>query len=572
MPVVDEICYHAFDLGVRAVDAYTLVTKSVRFHDSKIEIQNTVYNVTGRLVVFGIGKAALGMLRAIFNVPGVRIDSAIGCVPQPTENELSDEGFCSGSSRALLGIGEDSLRHNSRIRLFYGPRTNLPNEEVVQASVLMSQTAISLGVNDLLLVCLTGGGSALLTLPKGFRGGRLPLTDVLTTIKLVSSAGADISELNAVRSCLDELKAGGLASLAYPAQVVCLIISDVIGDPIQYIASGPTYINPQFPASLRTNRCLEVLQQYDLLNELPQNIQAFLTKEQSTPSVDDTRTHRVHNWIIGNNSVALNTASSIFGSPKPQDVNLSVMDADATNAYYPIDRILRYTRSIFPVVLTNTLHGDASGKGRIFAELLWCTASYLVSTRIKDCKEVTSMERKMADLVAGLIDDTNNIDPIREACLKAVSNGKNECGSSETIGICLLLGGEATVTVPSFGLETTPLGGRCSHFALAAAVRWYELKQNEHEYATQKFHKIGLLAGASDGLDGPTACGGGVWVSAFPQPTINSPGLYRSALQCLEHCNSYGFFKECDADVILPAKLTNTNVMDLMIGVAVVNR
>ncbi|KAF6768288.1 hypothetical protein AHF37_05800 [Paragonimus kellicotti] len=132
----------------------------------------------------------------------------------------------------------------------------------------MSQTAASLGVNDLLLVCLTGGGSALLTLPKRFHEGRLPLTDVLTTIKLVSSAGADISELNAVRSCLDELKAGGLASLAYPAQVVCLIISDVIGDPIQYIASGPTHIDPRFPASLRINRCLEVLQQYDLLNEV----------------------------------------------------------------------------------------------------------------------------------------------------------------------------------------------------------------------------------------------------------------------------------------------------------------
>ncbi|KAF5399316.1 Glycerate kinase [Paragonimus heterotremus] len=478
--------------------------------------------------------------------------------------------FC--SSHALLGTGEDLLRHNSRIRIFYGSRANLPNEEVVQASVLMSQTAASLGVNDLLLVCLTGGGSALLTLPKRFQEGRLPLSDVLTTIKLVSSAGADISELNAVRSCLDELKAGGLASLAYPAQVVCLIISDVIGDPIQYIASGPTHIDPRFPASVRINRCLEVLQQYDLLNELPEIIQAFLTAEQSTPSADDTRKHRVHNWIIGNNIVALDTASFIFGNSKPQDVNLSVMNADATNAYYSVDRTFRYTRSIFPVVLTHTLHGDASEKGRMFAELLWCTASYLASRHTKDCKEITLMEQKMADLVARLTDDTSDIEPIREACLKAVSNDKNECGSGEKIGICLLLGGEATVTVPSVRLDTTPLGGRCSHFALTAAVRWYELKQDEHEYEIQKFHKIGLLAGASDGLDGPTACGGGVWVSALPRPTINSPDLYSSALQNLEHCNSYGFFKQYDADAILPAKLTNTNVMDLIIGIAVVNQ
>ncbi|KAF5399317.1 hypothetical protein PHET_07602 [Paragonimus heterotremus] len=93
MPAIDETCYRAFDLGVRAVNAYNLVLKSVRFRDSKIEIQNTLFDVPGRLVVFGVGKAALGMLRAVFNVLGARIDSAIGCVPQPTENELSDEGL-----------------------------------------------------------------------------------------------------------------------------------------------------------------------------------------------------------------------------------------------------------------------------------------------------------------------------------------------------------------------------------------------------------------------------------------------------------------------------------------------
>ncbi|KAF6768287.1 hypothetical protein AHF37_05799 [Paragonimus kellicotti] len=93
MPAIDDVCYRAFNVGVHAVNAYNLVLKSVRFCDSKIEIQNTVYDVPGRLVVFGIGKAALGMLRAVFNVLGARIDFAIGCVPQPTENDLSDKGL-----------------------------------------------------------------------------------------------------------------------------------------------------------------------------------------------------------------------------------------------------------------------------------------------------------------------------------------------------------------------------------------------------------------------------------------------------------------------------------------------
>lgn len=145
-------------------------------------------------------------------------------------------------------------------------------------------------------------------------------------------------------------------------------------------------------------------------------------------------------------------------------------------------------------------------------------------------------------------------------------------------GLCLLMGGEATVKVgPSKRTEHVH-GGRCSHAALTASLRWYEL-ESANAYSrtatdlTPYNVDIGFFARASDGLDGPSAFGAGAWTSLR---MINNPERAELATKCLQCGDSYGFFRRLqltDAEGhFLPARLTGTNVMDLfacMINVCV---
>ncbi|GAA37290.2 glycerate kinase [Clonorchis sinensis] len=460
----------------------------------------------------------------------------------------------------LMGIGESSFLRNSRVKLFFGDRSNLPNQEVVKGSELAYQTALSLTVDDLLLVALTGGGSALLTLPKQFHNDRLTLDDLVHTTKLVSSAGADIQQLNAVRSCLDELKAGGLALAAYPAQVVTLIVSDVIGDPIQYIASGPTFIEASTTQSQRVQRCVEILRHYDVWDKVPEKIREYLESELSESNSRETRHPRVTNLVIGNNMVALNSAA------KSVETETLISNSESQGRY------------VLPIILTNEFCGDATENGRLLAELLWYTARYILKLLENDSHslavEAGRSDEKLQELLAQLAKTAtasgNNLAQtslILNACLQVASAlakaPKNAYG-----GIVFLLGGEATVVVPhKINSNTSVEGGRCSHLALSAAIRWFELMQGCESPTSVD---IGLLAGASDGLDGPAARGGGMWVSA--SDTVCTENTYREAKEELRRCNSYGFFRKNHTGTTLPARLTNTNVMDLLIGASLVQK
>lgn len=146
-------------------------------------------------------------------------------------------------------------------------------------------------------------------------------------------------------------------------------------------------------------------------------------------------------------------------------------------------------------------------------------------------------------------------------------------------GVCLLLGGEATVKiVGERTLSTNDMlqGGRCSHAALTAGVRWFDLRTDQSSPVPSSplppipIH-IGFFARASDGLDGPTAFGAGAWST---EEMIRDAEEAEMAKQCLASGDSYGFFLRNKSDAnrghFLPARLTGTNVMDLfmcLIGV-----
>ena len=157
-----------------------------------------------------------------------------------------------------------------------------------------------------MLLCLvSGGGSALLTSP----AGGLSLDDLRATTAALLASGAPIEEVNAVRKHLEELKGGRLAALAAPARVVALIVSDVVGDPLDVIASGPT----AFDAST-FDGASAVLRARGLWDRVPRAVTAHLEAGArgaiaETPRADDPLFARVHNVVVASPALAAEAAA-----------------------------------------------------------------------------------------------------------------------------------------------------------------------------------------------------------------------------------------------------------------------
>ncbi|NWI71788.1 GLCTK kinase, partial [Todus mexicanus] len=190
------------------------------------------------------------------------------------------------------------LKPHSKIQVIEGAKNNLPDAEALKGAAAIQKLAEGLTADDLLLVLISGGGSALLPAP-------IPpilLEEKERLTKALASRGAAIQELNIVRKTLSLLKGGGLAQLAYPAQVVSLILSDVIGDPLDIIASGPTAAS-----SHSVQDCLQILTKYNLLHNLPKSVETVLSSSPTKPTAPENYSH-VCNIIIGSNTLALDEA------------------------------------------------------------------------------------------------------------------------------------------------------------------------------------------------------------------------------------------------------------------------
>jgi len=181
----------------------------------------------------------------------------------------------------------------------------IPDEHGLAGSQQVREILKELNARDLLVFVVSGGASALLTAP----AEPVTLAEKQQTTDLLLRAGADIAELNAVRKHLSTLKGGRLAALAYPATVVSLLLSDVIGDPIDIIGSGPTAPDPTtfFDA-------LAVLAKYELSDRVPQAVRERLRQGAAgnvpeTPKPGDPLFQNVHNIVVGSNRLAIEAAA-----------------------------------------------------------------------------------------------------------------------------------------------------------------------------------------------------------------------------------------------------------------------
>lgn len=180
----------------------------------------------------------------------------------------------------------------------------VPDEAGVKATEVILDLARQAGETDLVFAALSGGGSALTPAPVP----PLTLEHKQRTTELLLSAGATIHEINAVRKHLSRFKGGGLARAAAPATLMTLIVSDVIGDPVDVIASGPTV-----PDSSTFEDAVRVIRRYGLEDKIPKAVFQVLQegidgRRPETPKPGDPLFRRVFHTIVANNMAALTAA------------------------------------------------------------------------------------------------------------------------------------------------------------------------------------------------------------------------------------------------------------------------
>ena len=181
----------------------------------------------------------------------------------------------------------------------------IPDEAGLQATRFLLDRLQECTAEDLVLGAFSGGGSALSPAPRP----PLELSEKQETTRLLLDCGATIFELNAIRKHLSVCKGGQLAKIAYPATLVSLILSDVVGDTLDAIASGPTV-----PDSSTFADCLQIVERYALSEKLPPPVLKLLRDGaqgliEETPKAGDPVFQRVQNLIVGNNRSALLAAA-----------------------------------------------------------------------------------------------------------------------------------------------------------------------------------------------------------------------------------------------------------------------
>ncbi len=204
--------------------------------------------------------------------------------------------------------GQVIVKHGSAAPLQFIKLTEaghpVPDSNGFRATKELVKLASGTTAKDLVICLLSGGGSALLIdAPEGCTPG-----DVKETYDQLVRCGASIHEINTVRKHLSEIKGGGLAKKLFPSTVVTLVLSDVIGDSLEAIASGPAY-----PDSTTFEDALSVLKKYRLVDHLPFPVVHYLREgvegiREETPKAGEASFDNVHHLLIGSNTLALEAA------------------------------------------------------------------------------------------------------------------------------------------------------------------------------------------------------------------------------------------------------------------------
>jgi glycerate 2-kinase len=267
--------------ALAAVDPAQAIRKNVSLEGSSLQIGQRSYDLSGyeRIFVAGGGKAGSPMVAAVEEILGQRITAGLVNVKH---------GYLPPETADIRRVEIVEAGHPT------------PDEAGRRGAERMAEMLSDLAETDLVICLISGGGSALMTLPQP----AISLADVQALTGALLRCGATINEINAVRKHISRIKGGQLARLVHPAQVVSLILSDVVGNPLDVIASGPTV-----PDTATFAQAYGVLEKYDLLDRVPASIVEHLAagvagKIAETPKEGDAVFATVYNLIVGSNEIA----------------------------------------------------------------------------------------------------------------------------------------------------------------------------------------------------------------------------------------------------------------------------
>ena len=311
-----RVCLGAVEAALKAVEPARLIKSKLSIAGSRLIVDDSRFDLAKfrRILVIGGGKAAGPMAKSLESIMGRWITAGMVSVPESSGPKSS----------------------NTRIK-FHPASHPLPGRSGVEGVGKMLGL-VGTPTRDDLVICLTsGGGSSLLPLP--IEG--IALTDKVKVTRGLMLAGATIQELNVVRKHLSSLKGGRLAERLYPATVLSLVISDVVGDRLDSIASGPLY-----PDTSTYHDAIEILKRFNLWKGAPTSVVSMLTKGArgrvpETPKPGSRCFEKVTNIVLGSNDDAANAAV----------------------------RYLRW-RGTRPVLLSTSLEGEARFMGMSFGSVL----------------------------------------------------------------------------------------------------------------------------------------------------------------------------------------------------------
>ena len=290
-----------FRAALGAVEPYTCVRRSLKGMD-----------LPYRSFVVGMGKASVPMARAVEEVLGPSIEE---------------------------GLVVTKYGHGGKLQVIKVLEAGhpVPDGAGMRAAAEILDLARRAGEGDVLFCVISGGGSALTPLPPD----GITLEEKRRTTEVLLMCGAGVDELNAVRKHLSMIKGGRLAEAAHPARVISLVLSDVIGDRPEVIASGPTAPDPT-----TFGDCVSIARKYDIWDRLPTSVRLRLEmgargEIPETPKPGDPIFSMCRNIIVGNNRMALEAAKA---------------EAEGRG----------YRTSIF----TSTLQGEAREVGRVLSSIV----------------------------------------------------------------------------------------------------------------------------------------------------------------------------------------------------------
>lgn len=276
-----EHALQIFKAGLQAVDPEEAIKRHTRLGKDLLFIGNRQFSLNDydRILVVGAGKAVAPMARAVEDLLGDHISDGVIVVKDEHGLPLKKIKACEAGHP-------------------------VPDKRGVKGTGKILSLVEKAGEHDLVICLISGGGSALLIAPVQ----EISLADKQNATKLLLACGATIHEFNTVRKHLSRVKGGRLAQMAYPATVTSLILSDVVGDDLDVIASGPTV-----PDSSTFQDAEKILKGYGIWEQLAPSVRNYIDQGSSgqiadTPKSDDTVFQQCSQVMVGTNLQALKAA------------------------------------------------------------------------------------------------------------------------------------------------------------------------------------------------------------------------------------------------------------------------